>query len=319
MQFLPYSQRKECSQHDLLRGHEPYQLLLICANYLTMKPDFEIVPYQPSRSYVLRTIERESRNTLKGAWHFHPEIEICLTLKSKGKRFVGIDIEDYQEGDLVLLGPDLPHCWITQEETEQIVVQFKADFLGKDFFNVSELRDINRLLKKSATGLKFESTYAAQATPKLLQMRESNVAAGLVLLLDVLQILSEDDTAKELTSTFSTKKAYADTSQKIAHVYSYILENMRSDVTLEEAARRIGMCKSNLCNFLKYNTKKTFSEIVNDIRVSYAARQLQETDMTVQEVCYDAGFRDPSYFYRVFQQRLGMPPRKYKISYAIAG
>ena len=44
-------------------------------------------------------------------YHFHPEIELTLILKSEGKRFVGNQVSDFQEGDLVLLGPNVPHCW----------------------------------------------------------------------------------------------------------------------------------------------------------------------------------------------------------------
>jgi hypothetical protein len=38
-------------------------------------------------------------------YHFHPEFELTLILKSEGKRFVGNQVADFKEGDLVLLGP----------------------------------------------------------------------------------------------------------------------------------------------------------------------------------------------------------------------
>ena len=66
-----------------------------------MKPAYEKIQNRPLHSCITKMVERPKRPTLKEAWHFHPEIEICVTLKSEGKRFVGNDISDYQIDDVV--------------------------------------------------------------------------------------------------------------------------------------------------------------------------------------------------------------------------
>ncbi|MCE1199316.1 MAG: cupin domain-containing protein, partial [Marinilabiliales bacterium] len=77
-------------------------------------------------------------------YHFHPEYELKYVIESKGKRFIGDTIENFQEGDLILLGPNIPHYWkndAIHDQTDQmkakaVVAMFTEDFLGKDFFAV---------------------------------------------------------------------------------------------------------------------------------------------------------------------------------------
>ncbi|WP_448517997.1 AraC family transcriptional regulator [Rhodoflexus sp.] len=280
-----------------------------------MKPDFENIPYEPGNSFLLRTICRQSRTSMKGAWHFHPEIEICYTLKSKGKRFVGVDIDNYEEGDLVLLGSELPHCWITDEETEQIVIQFKDDFLGKDFFSASEFKEVNRLLQEAAGGLQFSKETSLVVGERIVRMLTQNSFQRLLSLFEILHLLAQAPKVTVLSQNIGAKRSYTHVSKKIQKIYAFILEHMTGDLTLEATAEHIGMTKTTLCYFLKNNTGKSFSNIVNDMRVAHAARLLQDTDMNVQEVCYQSGYNDPSYFYRVFQARIGVSPRKYKLRF----
>ena len=51
-------------------------------------------------------------------WHYHPEFELTLTLNSRGQRYIGDDIANYDDGDLVLLGPNLPHTWCSAEKID---------------------------------------------------------------------------------------------------------------------------------------------------------------------------------------------------------
>src|ERR1700733_14523705 len=90
-------------------------------------------------------------------WHYHPEYELTLIVDSAGQRLVGDGISDYGPGDLVLMGPNLPHSWRSGAGPERVhravVVQFKRDFLGDGFFDLDELSPIARLLERSSSGL----------------------------------------------------------------------------------------------------------------------------------------------------------------------
>ncbi|MGY6562293.1 MAG: AraC family transcriptional regulator [Luteibaculaceae bacterium] len=277
-----------------------------------MKPEYEKINFQPQNSFLLRTITREKRPELKGSWHYHKEFEICLTIRSKGKRFVGVNIESYTEGDLVLLGPELPHCWITNEPTEQIVIQFKSSFLGKDFLASTECKKIEKMLARASKGLHFMGLEIGSTVNKIIELRNLQGFESLLGLLTILNDLSKHENVRELSNLAVKSSADALVSQRIEMVYSYVLRNMKKKPCLDTVAEKLGMSKTTFCRFLKNKTGKTFSEIVNDIRIAHAARQLQYTDMHVQEVCYDSGFNDTSYFYRVFNDRFGIAPKQYK-------
>src|SRR5688572_26592096 len=98
------------------------------------------------------------------AWHFHPEVELTWIVRSRGRRFVGDSIENYRDGDLVLLGPNLPHTWHSEpgRRHEALVAQFAPDFLGE----LPELRGLRALFDRAARGLAFGGrTLKAVARP----------------------------------------------------------------------------------------------------------------------------------------------------------
>ncbi|MFM8702973.1 MAG: cupin domain-containing protein, partial [Planctomycetia bacterium] len=92
-------------------------------------------------------------------WHFHPEYELTLITSGHGRRFVGDSIEPFDAGDLVLLGPHLPHTWHSAaargQRSRAVVIRFAADFLGESFFERPELSRIGGLLGRSARGIVF--------------------------------------------------------------------------------------------------------------------------------------------------------------------
>ena len=94
----------------------------------------------------------------KPHWHFHPEYEIVYISNGRGKRHIGDHISYYEDGDLIFLGPDLPHFGFTEELYEkhvEIVLQMKEDFLGNDFLSRPEMLRIQQLFSRSKQGLSF--------------------------------------------------------------------------------------------------------------------------------------------------------------------
>src|SRR5664280_1775165 len=70
-------------------------------------------------------------NDTGGMWHFHPEYELVLNIKSNGTRIVGDSVELFDQYDMVLIAGNIPHCWNyyrqnnTLPENHGIVVNFK--------------------------------------------------------------------------------------------------------------------------------------------------------------------------------------------------
>ena len=78
-----------------------------------MKPFLEKIHKPPGASWSM--LNRRLRDGIPFQWHHHPEFELTLTLNSRGLRFIGDHVGEYDDGDLVLLGPNLPHTWASRE------------------------------------------------------------------------------------------------------------------------------------------------------------------------------------------------------------
>jgi len=139
-------------------------------------------------------------------WHYHPEYELTYVVSSRGTRFVGDSIQRYEPGDLVLLGPDLPHCWSDDPRApgelapELKVIQFQAAAFGNDFLGLSEAKRLKRLLESSKGGLHFQGGVARRAGELMGQVAASTGLGRLLKLLEILNVLAEANTCEGLAS-----------------------------------------------------------------------------------------------------------------------
>ncbi len=281
-----------------------------------MKPEFEKIQTEPLHSFTRRTVIRPKRLTLKEAWHFHPEVEICLTVKSEGKRFVGNDISDYQSGDLVMFGGNLPHGYITRKKSEQIVIQMREDFLGKDFLEKPETIPIKELFEKAKRGLLFFGETEKQAKQLIKKVMEAEDFLKVLALLELLNLLAHSDEKEYIVTDGFHPKTGLIELERVQIVYDYILENYQEGVSLAEASRLISMTKSSFCKFLKKHAKKTFSEIVNEIRISHACDLMIKTNKKISTIAFESGYNDTSYFSRTFKKIIKVSPKEFMERYS---
>ncbi len=278
-----------------------------------MKPYFEKVASGPS-SFV--AFERNLPE-FPFYWHYHPEYELTLIVDSQGQRLVGDGIADYGPGDLVLLGPNLPHSWRSGpvkssaiETHRAVVLQFRYDFLGEHFFELKEMAAVDRLLQRSSSGLAFGHTAAGRKVSRYLAKLPSlSPAKRLVLLLSVLSDLAREGDARVL-STLKVKPigGVAD-QQRIDAICLYLNERFGEEIDFAKLAERIHMDQASLCRFFKRATGRTMTAYVNELRVGAAAQLLLDTEDSVLEIGFRVGFGNYSNFNRQFKRIKGFGPR----------
>ena len=280
-----------------------------------MKPEFEKIQNRPLHSFLAKVVKRPKRPTLKEAWHFHPEIEICLTLKSEGKRFVGNNISDYQVGDLVMFGANLPHGFITDLPSEQIVIQMQESFLGETFLEKPEIKKIKELFIRAKRGMQFVGKTNKKVKSKAQRVLKKEGFAKLLSLLDLLHFLANTAEYQYITATSFKPNTKMAELERVQVVYDYILKNYQEQVSLEAASELVSMTKSSFCKFLKKHAKKTFSEIVNEIRISHACELMIQTDKKISTIAYESGYNDVSYFSRTFKKIIQQSPKEFMAKY----
>jgi AraC-like DNA-binding protein len=253
-------------------------------------------------------------------WHYHPEYEICLTLNSRGQRYIGDQIDDYDDLDLVFLGPKLPHTWYSKETIKgnshlTYVAQLPASWI-ESMASMPELKYLEELLQKSKQGLQFSESTAKLCKKHFETMANANSMHRLILLLDILQLMIEDPKSYTICSDGYVTTDFADTTtEKIDRVIDYIRQNYTTDLRAEDMAELAHMSTNHFHRFFKQRTEQTFTELVNELRIGKACKLLVTTDLPISTISYRCGFNNISNFNRRFLQLKQCTPREFKRSY----
>ena len=249
-------------------------------------------------------------------WHFHPEYEIVFVSKGcEGKRHIGDHISYFNDGDLLFLGPNLPHFGFSNRnraEDFEIVVQMKEDFLGQAFLKKPELSDIAQLLERAQQGISFHGSTKTAIGQRLDQMLDLNSFDRLMELLHILQALAQSDEYELLHAKGFTLEVDRQDHNRINTIYRYVEEHFQQTISLEEIAGEVNLTVPAFCRYFKKLTRMTFTQFVNEFRVTHARRLLSEAHKTVAEVCFESGFNNFSHFNKTFKAITGSSPSQYR-------
>lgn len=286
-----------------------------------MRPQLHKLPLSPDSSFLYMSWECKRFDK---PWHFHKEYELVLINKARGTRFIGDNVSFFNDGDLVLIGPNIPHLYRNSEEyytsnnltAKSIFIHFTDDFLGDGFFSLPEMKLVRKLLDRSALGIAIGGKSNAYVKKKLEEMNEMSPVNRLVCLLDILAHLSASKDISPLLSKAFTANNTNDTD-RIDKVIQFILKNYKNEIYIETIAEKLNMSIASFSRYFKHHTRKTFSNYVTEIRISHACRLLMDRNYNISEVCYQSGFENQSNFYRHFKKHTGVLPKEYKTRFML--
>lgn len=267
------------------------------------------------RSFTVKTVARESRSLLSQAWHYHPELEICFTEKSFGRRFVGNHISDYEEGDLVMFGTNLPHGFTTDFYCQQVVIQMNKDFLGNDFLKKPELRGVKALFENAGRGLHFGALTTGLAKDRIDRLKNSQGLQQMIYLFDLLHLFSEAEDTSAICSEEYSIDLDATNLNRVKVVYDYVVQHFQEPIKVKTVADQLNLTEVAFYKFIRRHTKKTFTEILNEFRVSYATKLLISTDKSISQICFESGYNNVSYFNRKFKEIVKQTPQRFRSNY----
>lgn len=254
-------------------------------------------------------------------WHFHPEFQISLIVEGKGTRFVGDHVETFEEGDLVITGPNLPHLWRSDEayfakdsklKTRGIVIYFDHIILSEGLLEKEEYYRINKLVEKSVRGMGIYGDSRDKIAELMMKIPNETGFKRIIKLLEVIDLLAN---CKEYTLLSSP--GYYNVNKgvdvdKIRIVYDYVMKNFKSKISLDEVSGLLNMTTTSFCRYFKPRANKTFSSFVNEIRIGHARKLLLEDNYNISEICYECGFGTLSNFNRKFKEVTNLRPLQYR-------
>ncbi|MGL4631863.1 MAG: AraC family transcriptional regulator [Leadbetterella sp.] len=287
---------------------------------LTKKPHLLKISNPLDASFVIKGDEIAWDNP----WHYHPELELIYCIKGKGTNFVGDAIKSIEEGEVLLFGSNLPHTRQRDkafyekninETPESIVVQFKSDFLGENFFDILEFQTIKQLINKSLRGLKFSGQTLKQVTQKLKMMVEQDNTRRMISLLEILDILSKSTEYEYFNTRGYKSDVHEKNAQKINKVYEFTITNFRETIGLAEVAALTNLSISAFCRYFKIRTRKSYFQYLTEVRIGYACKLLNEDEHDIAQIAYESGFNNLSNFNKQFKKVMQLTPGQYKSMY----
>lgn len=266
-------------------------------------------------------IKKVSQFFLDTPFHFHHLCELVWIEESFGKRIIGDHVTNFENGDLVLMGPNLPHIWQNDESfyrkkkgcrARATVIYFPTDFL----LNLTDEQNIliltQDLIKRSSRGLRFFGTTNQKVSNILSMMSEESGLKKIIHFLEVIEILSHSQEYDYLAS-ISFKNLYDEKDTlRINKVYQFLMQNFHRDIELKEVADLCNMTPNAFCRFFKSRTQKSVTQFLNELRIGHASTLLQNDDYSISDVCYECGFNNLTNFNKFFKTIRLMTPSEYK-------
>lgn len=265
------------------------------------------------------TVSRNTGDNFLKLWHFHDELELVHIIESTGTRFVGDHIEKFQPGEIILIGKNVPHMWLNDEDyfqknkglqVDAIAVHFCEFFLGCEFLSIPEMQPLVQLFNNASQGIKF---FDVPKTTKetLSLLADLDPSLRLVKTVEILVQLSKCTDYKLLSSKGFLNKFHKTENRRLNLVYEFVFQNFHKSISAKDVAKEINMNPSAFSRFFRTMHRKPFTRFLNEIRIGYACKLLLEAKESITSIGYSCGFNNISNFNRQFRIIKGESPTSF--------
>lgn len=281
----------------------------------------EITPLTQSDCF---TIFSRTKREFDFPLHYHDEYELNFIQNAAGaKRVVGDHMEEIGNLELVLVGPNLQHAWLTNnckgKLIKEITIQFHRDLFDEKFLQRNQMSFIRALLQRSSRGVLFPRTTIKSIMPRLIQLPQKHGFDSVLELMSVLYDLSTSRNLRTLSDVSFNVETSCYNSRRVEKIMTFLNNNFSENVTLADAAKIAGMAEVSLSRFFKFRTGKTFIDTLNEVRLGHASRMLIDTTNSINEIAYKCGFNNMSNFNRIFKKKKDSTPKEFRQTYTNNG
>lgn len=229
-------------------------------------------------------------------------------------------IDEFQPGDLVFLGLNLPHVWISDKQQrffsnrslEMVFLQFPANILCSHMLELPEFKSVSIALSISERGIQITGQTLNEVSELMLQMPYLRNFERMICFLKIMDKIGSSGSLKFLASEEYLKGRFSTGNKRISVIYDFLMKNYRQDVDLKEISSLVNMAEGSLCRFFKMNMGITIFECLNKIKVGYACKLLMDPDLSILDVCFDSGFNNLSHFNKQFKKTTRTTPTEFR-------
>jgi AraC-like DNA-binding protein len=257
--------------------------------------------------------------------HFHEEYELNFIENAKGvKRVMGDSMEEIDDLELVLVGPNIPHAWFTHKcqsaQIFEITIQFHRDLFHETFLKRTQLSSIRQLFEQSLKGVLFSRETIQRIAPRIKELEHKTGFDSVVELMNILNELSIAPGARCLSGEkiYNAEYIFMD-SVRMEKLIEFMNANFSRPVRLAEAAALVNMAETAFSRFFKTKTGVNFVDFLNDIRLGHAARLLIDTRDSISDIAAACGYTSMSNFNRTFKREKGLTPKDFRAKHGNVG
>jgi len=279
-------------------------------------PELEVIQIRPGESFAVLAHGYPFRTV---RWHFHPEYEIHCVVATRGRYFVGDFIGEFEPGNLVLTGPNLPHNWVSDIPQGTSVplrccgIQFGETFIHNATTAFPELSALTPLLEWSRRGVLFGVETSRDLLPIVEELMSARGVRRVELFLMAAGILSRARNTRLLASEryFPDPSGYM--SAGINKALAYVRENLTQAFDEGDLAKIAGQSRNSFSRSFQRSTGMSLLKYIRRLRINLACQILMSDDKaSVSDICFEVGFNNLSNFNRQFLAEKGMPPSQFR-------
>lgn len=253
-------------------------------------------------------------------WNHHPEYEVHLIRHGTGRYIVGDAVGTFEAGQLVLVGPDVPHNWVSdlgpgeKLEKRDVVLQFHDYWVRQCQIVIPELTSLNPLLTNSVRGVEFCGESALRGAAALERIGTATGSERAVETFSLLHIMANapEQERRYLSTPWMSTISRKEHLTVVNDSLEYIFDNITGEVMLSAAARISGMSDSTFSRYFKKASGQTFSAMVRRLRIAHACKLLETTGDSISDIAQAVGYGNLSNFNRQFLKDRGSTPRAYR-------
>lgn len=268
------------------------------------------------------SFKKEEQPYFFDKYHYHPEYEFIFIERGEGIMLIGDHIEAFQSGDLIFLGSNLSHMWKCDQyfyennnhsACSSYVLHIPKEIIEHVILNIPEMEHIQKLIEDSKRGVKVTGDLKAQLIALFKKLPSQNRSERFISLMEMLNLLASSLSEVQLLSNTYFSAREEDASERLSIIYNYLLENMNEKISLQQIASISNMAPTAFCRFFKQKTNKSFTNLLNEIRINHARRLLIEGNKKIAQVALESGFINLSHFNKQFKIITGKTPKEYLV------
>ena len=281
------------------------------------KPLYRQLTYNTNCSFHVKV---DTGERLRNSWHYHPQIELIWLKGSEGTRIIGNSVGPFRHNDIFLIGKNTPHIFLHEDKyledvchsPEAVVVQFYETFLGKEFLELPEAKEIQVLFDVAKEGVCISDRVKTEMIPLMEEMLSVTALDRILLLLQILRVMVKRQSYDLLTKEELITHWNKEPNRRMSKILDFTSENYDKNIKLEHVAEIVNLTRESFCRYFKSNAGKSYLDFLIEFRISKACKEILKNEMSIKEIAYACGFNSLSNFHYQFKKIIKQSPNEYK-------